>query len=215
MLESKPSRSRKPRRRPRILLAHKDNLILEAFGALLEREFEIVARVTDRWALQIECRRKKPDVVLLDLTMTDTGAGHRLRAQNHLPKLLCLVASADSMVEAEMERLGASGYVLKSAAAAELRRAIRKAAQVRHKTNSTFTHRSPEASTALSLTDRQKEVLRLVAEGRSMKEVGQLLNVTPRTVAFHKYTLMGRLHLKTTAELVQFAVKQGVVGQSL
>jgi DNA-binding NarL/FixJ family response regulator len=215
MPESKLSRSRKPSRRLRILLAHEDNLILEAFGALLESEFEIVARVTDRWALQIECRRKKPDVVLLDLTMTDMGAGRRLPAQNHLPKLLCLVASADSKVKAEMERLGASGYVLKSAAGADLRRAIRKAAQGRHKTNSTFTHRSPEASTVLLLTDRQRQVLRLVAEGRSMKEVGQLLNVTPRTVAFHKYTLMDRLHLKTTAELVQFAVKQGVVGQSL
>jgi DNA-binding NarL/FixJ family response regulator len=124
--------------------------------------------------------------------------------------------NADPRVAADAVRLGALGYVLKSCAAVELKKAIRDASKGRPYITPVLADvvgsllgwaRGPHG-----LTARQREVLQLLVEGRSMKEVAQLLNVTPRTVAFHKYKMMGELQVKTTAELVHFAVRQGVVG---
>ena len=204
--------------RPRILLADDHVLLLEAFRALLEPEFEVVGTVTDGRALLAEFSRLNPDVVLIDISMpllNGLDAGRQLKMQQRSVKLIYLTMNPDPDLAGEALRLGASGYVLKSSAASELTQAIREALLGR-------SYITPfiagdvvgsliERRGGPELTVRQREVLQLLAEGRSMKEVGNILNVAPRTVAFHKYRMMEQLKLKTSAELVQFAVKQGVV----
>lgn len=204
--------------RPRILLADDHTMLLDAFTALLARDFDVVGTVTDGRMLLEECARLVPDVVVLDIAMpllNGLDAGRQLRAQRRSLKLIYLTMNPSPELAAEALRLGASGYVLKSSAAHELLQAIREALKGRSYITPLLTrdvvgsliHQRPNRD----LTMRQREVLQLLAEGRSMKEVGAILNLTARTVAFHKYRMMEQLRLKTTAELVQFAVKQGVV----
>jgi DNA-binding NarL/FixJ family response regulator len=199
-------------------LADDHAMLLDAFKALLEPEFDVVGTVTDGRALLAEFSRLNPDVVLIDISMpllNGLDAGRQLKLQQRSVKLIFLTMNPDPDLAGEALRLGASGYVLKSSAASELKQAIREALRgrsyitpliARDVVSSLIERREgPE------LTTRQREVLQLLAEGRSMKEVGNILNVAPRTVAFHKYKMMEQLKLKTSAELVQFAVKQGVV----
>ena len=204
--------------RPRILMADDHAMILEAFRSMLQSEFDIVGTVTDGRMLLEEFARLQPDVVLLDIAMpllNGLDAGRQLRAQRKSVKLIYLTMNPDPDLAGEALRLGASGYVLKSSAARELTQAIHEALRGRSYITPLITrdvvgaliHQTPRHE----LTMRQREVLQLLAEGRSMKEVGAILDLTPRTVAFHKYRMMEQLHLKTSAELVQFAVKQGVV----
>jgi len=204
--------------RPRILLADDHAILLEAFKALLEPEFEVVGTVTDGRALLVEFARLNPDVVLIDISMpllNGLDAGRQLKAQQRSIKLIYLTMNPDPDLAAEALRLGASGYLLKSSAASELTQAIREALRGRVYVTPLITRELVgsliERRPGPELTTRQREVLQLLAEGRSMKEVGRILNVAPRTVAFHKYRMMEQLRLKTSAELVQFAVKQGVV----
>jgi len=135
--------------------------------------------------------------------------------QQRSVKLIYLTMNPDPDLAGEALRLGASGYVLKSSAASELTQAIREALLGRSYITPLIAGDVVgsliERRGGPELTVRQREVLQLLAEGRSMKEAGSILNVAPRTVAFHKYRMMEQLKLKTSAELVQFAVKQGVV----
>jgi DNA-binding NarL/FixJ family response regulator len=205
--------------RPRILMADDHLMLLEAFKALLEPEFEVVGTVTDGRMLLEEFARLHPDVVLLDLAMpllNGLDAGRQLKAQRRSVKLIYLTMNQNPDLAGEALRLGASGYVLKTSAAHELKQAIHEALQgrsyitpliTRDVVGSLIDHRAGRQE----LTTRQREVLQLLAEGRSMKEVAAILDLTPRTVAFHKYRMMEQLRLKTSAELVQFAVKQGIV----
>ena len=205
--------------RPRILMADDHLLLLGAFKALLEPEFEVVGTVTDGRALLEECSRLHPDVVLLDVAMpllNGLDAGRQLKAQRRSIKLIYLTMNPDPDLAGEALRLGAAGYLLKSSAAQELKQAIREALRGRSYITPLITSdvvsslmepRPPRAE----LTPRQREVLQLLAEGKSMKEVAAILDLTPRTVAFHKYRMMEQLRLKTSAELVKFAVQQGVV----
>ena len=205
--------------RPRILMADDHLMLLDAFKALLEPEFEVVGTATDGRALLEEFARLHPDVVLLDVAMpllNGLDAGRQLKAQRRSVKLIYLTMNPDPDVASEALRLGASGYVLKSSAAQELKQAIQEALRgrsyitpliTRDVVGSLIGHRAPRPE----LTSRQREVLQLLAEGKSMKEVGAILDLTPRTVAFHKYRMMEQLRLKTSAELVTFAVRQGVV----
>ena len=204
--------------RPRILIADDHAMLLDAFRALLESEFDVVGTVTDGRMLLEEFSRLHPDVVLLDIAMpllNGLDAGRQLRAQHKSVKLIYLTMYADPDLAGEALRLGASGYVLKRSAAHELKQAIHEALRGRSYITPLITRDvvgSPiDRTNRHTLTMRQREVLQLLAEGRSMKEVGAVLNVTARTVAFHKYKMMERLGLKTSAELVQFAVKQGMV----
>lgn len=205
--------------RPRILMADDHLMLLEAFKALLEPDFEVVGTVTDGRTLLEEFARLHPDVVLLDVAMpllNGLDAGRQLKAQRRSVKLIYLTMNPDPDLAGEALRLGASGYVLKSSAAQELRQAIVEALRgrsyitpliTRDVVGSLLEHRSP----GYELTARQREVLQLLAEGKSMKEVAAILDLTPRTVAFHKYRMMEQLRLKTSAELVKFAVRAGVV----
>ena len=205
--------------RPRILMADDHLMLLDAFKALLEPEFDVVGTVTDGRALVEEFSRLHPDVVLLDVAMpllNGLDAGRQLKAQRRSVKLIYLTMNPDPDLAGEALRLGASGYVLKSSAAQELKQAIQEALRGRSYITPLITRDVVgslihQRSTRNDLTARQREVLQLLAEGKSMKEVAAILDLTPRTVAFHKYRMMEQLRLKTSAELVRFAVQQGVV----
>ena len=205
--------------RARILMADDHLMLLEAFKVLLEPDFDVVGTVTDGRMLLEEFARLHPDVVLLDVAMpllNGLDAGRQLKAQRRSIKLIYLTMNPDPDLASEALRIGASGYVLKSSAAQELKQAIHEALRGRSYLTPLITGEvvgslmepRPERH---ELTNRQREVLQLLAEGKSMKEVAAILNMTPRTVAFHKYRMMEQLRLKTSAELVKFAVRQGMV----
>jgi len=194
-------------------------MLLDAFRALLEPEFDVVGTVTDGRMLLEAFSRLYPDVVVLDIAMpllNGLDAGRQLRAQRKSVKLIYLTMNPDPDLAGEALRLGASGYVLKSSAFLELKQAIHETLRGRSYITPLITRDVvgsliEHPTSRHELTMRQREVLQLLAEGRSMKEVGAILDITPRTVAFHKYQMMEQLRVKTSAELVQFAVKQGVV----
>jgi DNA-binding NarL/FixJ family response regulator len=205
--------------RPRILMADDHVMLLEAFKALLEPEYEVIGTVTDGRMLLEEFARLHPEVVLLDIAMpllNGLDAGRQLKAQRRSVRLIYLTMNPDPDLASEALRLGASGYLLKSSAAQELKQAIQEALRgrsyitpliAREVVGSLIEPRAPRQE----LTTRQREVLQLLAEGKSMKEVAAILDLTPRTVAFHKYRMMEQLRLKTSAELVTFAVREGMV----
>jgi len=205
--------------RARILMADDHLMLLEAFKAMLAPDFDIVGLVTDGRTLIEEFARLNPDVVLLDIGMpllNGLDAGRQLKAQRRSVKLIYLTMNPDPDIAGEALRLGASGYVLKSSAAQELKQAIQEALRERSYITPLITRDvvgslTQQRAPRPVLTDRQREVLQLLAEGKSMKEVAAILDLTPRTVAFHKYRMMEQLRLKTSAELVQFAVREGVV----
>jgi len=205
--------------RARILMADDHLMLLEAFKAMLAPDFDIVGLVTDGRTLIEEFARLNPDVVLLDIGMpllNGLDAGRQLKAQRRSVKLIYLTMNPDPDIAGEALRLGASGYVLKSSAAQELKQAIQEALRDRSYITPLITRDvvgslTQQRAPGHALTGRQREVLQLLAEGKSMKEVGAILDLTPRTVAFHKYRMMEQLRLKTSAELVKFAVREGVV----
>jgi DNA-binding NarL/FixJ family response regulator len=194
-------------------------MLLDAFKALLEPEFDVIGTVTDGRRLLEEFSRLHPDVVVLDVAMpllNGLDAGRQLKAQQKSVKLIYLTMNPDPDLASEALRLGASGYVLKSSAFQELIQAIHEVLRGRSYITPLITRDVvgsliQQQTNRQELTMRQREVLQLLAEGRSMKEVAAILDMTPRTVAFHKYRMMEQLRLKTSAELVQFAVRQGVV----
>jgi DNA-binding NarL/FixJ family response regulator len=202
-----------------ILLADDHMLLLEALRTLLEPEFDVLGTVTDGRTLVSECARLRPDVVILDIAMPLLGgldAARQIKAQRSPARLIFLTMNADPEVAGEALRLGASGFVLKSSGASELKTAIREALNGRSYITPLITRDVVDSlmvqrKKAPELTPRQREVLQLLAEGRSMKEVGAMMNLTPRTVAFHKYRMMEQLRVTSSAELVRFAVKHGVV----
>jgi DNA-binding NarL/FixJ family response regulator len=205
----------------RVILADDHTLILGALKNLLEPEFEVVGTFTDGCSLVEAAPLLKPNVIVLDISMpkmNGLNAGQRLKRLLPGVKLVYLTMNQDHDMAAAAFRLGANGYLLKTSAASELVDAIR--AVVRGGSYVTplmtgdvigsITHHFKNLKSTNHLTLRQKEVLQLLMEGRSMKEVAFILNVSPRTVAFHKYTMMDNLHIKTSAELVQYAMNSHV-----
>jgi DNA-binding NarL/FixJ family response regulator len=169
--------------------------------------------------LMEQCAQLVPDVVVLDISMpilNGIDAGRQLLAHRHAPRLVYVTMNPSPELAAEALRIGASGYLLKSSAAGELTQAIREALRGRSYITSLLTrdvigsliNQQPSRD---ELTMRQREVLQLLAEGRSMKEAGAILHLTARTVAFHKYRMMEQLRVKTTAELVRRQTWRGVL----
>ena len=208
--------------KPRILLADDHAMLLDAFQRLLEPHCEVVGVASDGRALVELALKTKPDVVVLDISMPRLNgieASAQLRKKLPEVKLIFLTVNEDPDVAAEAIRLGASGFLLKSCASTELITAIEIALAGKRYVTPLITRGKPlglflsEAirPAADRLTGRQREVLQLLAEGRSMKEAGDLLKLTPRTIAFHKYAMMETLGLKTGAELVQYAVEHQIV----
>jgi DNA-binding NarL/FixJ family response regulator len=206
---------------PRVLLADDHVLLLGAFEKLLAGECEIVGQVSDGRALVAAAEKLKPDVIVLDISMpllNGLEAGRQIKQKLRHVKLVFLTMNEDGDLAAEAFRSGASAYLLKRSAASELPAAIREVMQGRTYITPLVAEglvgsliHTGEARPADELTPRQREVLQLLAEGRSMKEVGSVLNLTARTVAFHKYRIMEQLKVKTTAELIQYAVKHYIV----
>ena len=208
--------------RPRVLIAEDHELLAEAFQKLLEAEVEVVGKVLDGRALLAEAPRLKPDIVVLDISMPKLNgleAGEQLKKIMPDVKLNFLTMHEDPDLAVEAFRLGASGYVLKRSAASELFRAVQEVSQGRTYVTpliaqgllETFAQ-DPERRKVSKLTPRQREILQLLAEGNSMKEVAAILDITPRTVAFHKYRMMDTLGLKSNAELLRLAIKEQIVG---
>ena len=205
--------------RPRIVVADDHNLLLDALQKLLNDDFDVVATVSDGRTLVRESARLKPDVAVVDLAMPGLNgleAARQLKREVPNTRIVFLTMNEDPDPAAEAFRAGASAYVLKRSAAAELVTAIRESLQARSYVTPLITQglmgslQQRERKQA-PLTTRQREVVKLVAEGNSMKQVADILNIAPRTVAFHKYRIMEQLKIRTTAELIQFAVRTHII----
>src|SRR5882762_10405786 len=206
---------------PRVILADDHTILVEAFRKLLEPTCEVVATVADGHALLEVAPKLRPDVIVLDIAMpllNGLDAGRQVKEIVPGVKLIFLTMNEDPDLAVEAIRMGASGYLLKKSAASELFKAIQAALkgksyitpQIAKGMEEAFI-RDPEGKKHHSLTSRQREVVQLLAEGKSMKEAADILNVATRTIAFHKYRIMEDLKLKTTAELIQFAMKNRIV----
>ena len=207
---------------PRVILADDHTLLVEAFRKLLEASCEIVATVADGHALLEVASRLKPDVIVLDIGMpllNGLEAGRQVKEMVSGTKLIFLTMNEDPDLAVEAIRMGASGYLLKKSAASELFKAIEAALrgnwyitpQIARGMEASFI-RDPEGSKYdQTMTPRQRQVVQLLAEGKSMKEAAGVLKVATRTIAFHKYRVMEDLKLKTTAELIQFAIKNHIL----
>jgi DNA-binding NarL/FixJ family response regulator len=205
-----------------ILIADDHILIAEAFRKLLGNEFNVVAIVHDGHTLIQTAQKLRPDAILVDIGMPFLNgfeAGRRIKRLLPSTHVIYVTINADPDLVIEAFRQGASGYLTKTAAPTELVTAVREAVsgglylstQLRNAVGHV-----PGASPELippraKLTDRQTEVLQLLAEGKSMKETGALLNLTARTVAFHKYRIMEKLRLGTDSDVVQYAMRHHVV----
>ena len=203
--------------KPRVILADDHTLLVEAFEKLLSAECDIVAKVADGRALLAAVREHHPDVVVLDLAMpllNGLEAARHIKQMDRGIKLVFVTMNEDPDLAAEAFRVGGSAYLLKRSAGSELLLAIREAMKHRSYVTPLVTegmlgslmHATAEVP-ARQLTSRQREVLQLLAEGKSMKEVASILDVTARTVAFHKYRMMEQLNIKTNAELIQYAIR--------
>jgi DNA-binding NarL/FixJ family response regulator len=209
-------------KRPRVLLADDHRLLREAFAQLLESGCDVVGAVADGRALLAAAPELRPDVVVLDIAMpllNGLDAARQLKRLMPEVKVIFLTVSEDPDLAAEAFRAGASGYLLKNSAASELIQAIQEVVQGRsyvtplatHGLVENFLHELELAKKPGGLSPRRREVLQLLAEGHTMKEIARLLKITTRTVAFHKYSMMKELGIESSAELVQFAIKQHVV----
>ena len=207
--------------RPRVLLADDHTLLLGAFEKLLSEDCDVVGQVSDGRALVEAAEELKPDIVVLDISMpllNGLEAGRQIKRKLPGTKLVFVTMNEDTDLAADAFRAGASGYLLKQSATSELMAAIRQVMEGRSYVTPLITEglvgslmHHDETAPSNELTPRQREVLQLLAEGRSMKEVASLLSLTPRTVAFHKYRIMEQLKIKSSAELVQYAVKHHIV----
>jgi DNA-binding NarL/FixJ family response regulator len=210
-------------KRSTILLADDHAVVRDGLRMMLESEFDVVGGVGDGRAVLGEAERLRPELVLVDVSMPSLNgieAARRLKEALPEVKVVVLTMHADVTFATEAFEAGALGYVLKSAPSDEIRKAIREVLRGRryvapeiaddvlpflltgaHQTNKTVG----------KLTSRQREVLQLLAEGRTSKQIGDVLCVSPRTVEFHKYKMMQELGLHSTADLVRYAMKHGIV----
>ncbi len=207
---------------PRVLLADDHTLVLEGFRRIVEQRCQVVGTVEDGRALLESAIRLRPDLILLDISMpllNGIDAARQLKKTLPDVKLVFVTMHADPAYVTEAFKAGASAYLLKRSAARELDQAIDSVLKGQYFVTALLTR---ELVTSLSedhatlfakrqeLTPRQREVLQLVAEGRTIKEIGALLNISPKTVEFHKAQIMFHLDLHTTAELTKYALAHGL-----
>ena len=209
--------------RSSVLIADDHTLVADLCKKLLETEFDVVGTVSDGRALVRTAIDLKPDVIVLDIAMpilNGLDAGEQIKEKLPAVKLVYLTMNPDPEVAAEAFRRGASGYLLKTCAAGELVIAVRKVLRGLSYMSSRLSkdtvdylrrHAKELVEEKERLTERQREVLQLLAEGKVMKEVGGILNMSTRTVAFHKYRIMEVLGARSNAELVRYAVRNHMV----
>jgi DNA-binding NarL/FixJ family response regulator len=207
--------------KPRVIIADDHRLVVAALKELLAPAYDIVDTVYDGNALSTAVELLHPDIVLLDISMPPHGGLDllvALRAVNSTIGIIIVTMNENIDIAAEALRLGASAYVLKSGAPSELLEALRRVMnremyvtpRVAGGIIGSLGRPAPQQS-AMLLSRRQREVLRLLAEGKSMKEAAATLNVAVTTVSFHKYRMMRQLNIKTSAELIRFAVAQHII----
>ena len=209
-------------RRTTILLADDHTMIRDGLRKLLEPEYEVIGCVGDGRALIKAVLELKPDLVLVDVGMpllNGLDAGRELKKLAPRAKLIFLTMNPDPEVASEALRIGASGYLLKNSPGEELLKAVHNAVrgtsfvtpQITHAMEQRFIHDPRSVNQPRHLSDRQREVLQLLAEGRSMKEIAYVLEISHRTVRFHKYRIMEELGITTNSELVQYAIKHAII----
>jgi DNA-binding NarL/FixJ family response regulator len=210
-------------KKPRVLLADDHTLVLDGLRKILEPECEVVGAVEDGRSLLVTAKQLQPDIILLDISMpllNGVEAARRLRAAAPDAKVIFVTMHADATYVAGAFRAGASGYVLKRCASVELLKAINQVLTGRpyitpliRKDLGQLPGWPPGAGEASGeLTVRQREVVQLVAEGHPIKEIAAILNITGKTVAFHKGNVMRRLGIRSTAELTKYALEHGISG---
>jgi DNA-binding NarL/FixJ family response regulator len=202
-------------------LADDHTLLLEAFCRLLEPDCDVVGTVADGRALVEAAIRLAPDIVVLDVAMPQLNgleAARKIKKARPHIKVVFLTVCDDKELVAETIELGASGYLLKTSAASELSMAIQEALAgriyVTPQVNQgvlTSLRESRTRKAPAKLTARQRQILQHLAEGQGMKEIAAELAITTRTVAYHKYKLMRDHGLKSSADLVRFAIKHHIV----
>lgn len=209
-------------KKPRILLADDHSLVLEGFRRILEDQCEVVGTAEDGRALLEAASRLKPNVVLLDISMpllNGIDATRHLKKVSPDVKVIFVTMHADPAYLNEAFKAGASGYLLKRSAGTELIQAIQSVLGgnfyvtpllTKGLVNSVISEAPVPPTRQSILTPRQREVLQLVAEGKAVKEIAQLLNISPKTVEFHKAQIMEQLDLRTTAELTKYAMAHGL-----
>lgn len=209
--------------RPRVLLADDHPLFLAALRSLVEAECEVVGAVSDGRALMEAASRLKPDVIVVDIglpLLNGIDAARQIKKEQPEAKILFLTMHANPAYLKEALSAGATGYLLKTSAREELIGALRDVIRNRIHVSPGFAEEIVEqfelhprsfAGSQSVLTSRQREILQLVAEGRTAKEIAGILNVSVQTVAFHKHQIMEKLGLRTTAELTKYAIQEGLV----
>src|SRR4030095_4579363 len=208
---------------PRILIAEDHRLVAEAFKEILEPDYHVVATVSDGHAMIRAALELRPDLVIVDIAMPQLNgldAGEQLKKE--LPKVKLLVVSMhfDADIAAEAFRRGGSGYVPKASGLPELKTAVLKILKgerylspliARDSVLNLIQNHAPLVDDDHRLTERQKQVLQLLAEGKQLKEVANALNISARTAAFHKYRIMEWLKINNNADLVRYALKQRMI----
>jgi DNA-binding NarL/FixJ family response regulator len=209
--------------RVKILLADDHLLVAEAFKSLLMPLYDVVGTVSDGMALLEAADTLRPDVIVIDIGMPQlNGIDATRQIKQILPgaKIIIVTMNEDSTLVGEAFRAGASGYLLKHSASRELMQAIQEVLKGASYLSPRITGgavasllRGPdsEAGKSRELTSRQRQVIQLLAEGRSMKEIADILTISLRTVAAHKYRIMDLLEIKTNAELYRYAVKHQII----
>jgi DNA-binding NarL/FixJ family response regulator len=206
-----------------VLLADDHKIVLEGLKELLADEFDVVGTVEDGRALLEQAQALRPDVIVVDVGMpllNGIDAARQIKKSGLNVKLVFLTMHQDAMYAKGALDAGASGFVLKHSASSELTKAIQEALRGNTYISSSLTQEVMQLyrddvdvrdGAFGSLTLRQREVMQLLAEGRSAKEIARILHISTRTVEFHKYNMMEQLGIKTSAELVHFAIKHGIV----
>jgi DNA-binding NarL/FixJ family response regulator len=208
----------------RVLLADDHTMVAEGLKSLLKDPFDLVGVVHDGRALLKSAEELRPDVIVTDISMpllNGLDAVRQIRAQRPETRIIILTMHRDTHLAAEAFRAGVSGYLLKVSPGEELVKAVREVAQGRSYVTSLLAKdlinllmdAGAPRDNGSPLTPRQREVLQLIAEGRTMKEVAGLLHISPRTAESHKYDIMHALSVQTTAELIQCAVRMKMVGE--
>ena len=210
-------------KRSRVLIADDHSMVIDGLRAFLEPEYEVVGAVNDGRAVLPEVRRLQPDVVVIDISMpllNGLDCARQLCEARCTAKILILTMHPDATLAQEALAAGASGYVLKSSPGSELKAALGDVLRGRIYLSAAVTRDMDEVMGRMTsihedvwarLTLRQREVLQLLAEGKSHKGVANVLNISVKTVQYHKYAILDKLGLKTNAELVQYAIRHGII----
>ena len=210
-------------KKPRVLLADDHRIVLEGLRNLLENQFEVVGSVEDGRALVDQAATLHPDVIVTDISMPQLSgieAARQIRKTNKNIKIVFLTMHPDAAYAASAFEAGASGFVLKQSASSELITAIHEVIRGRTYVTPLIAGDliqayqgggSPEEDASKKISPRQREILQLLVQGKSSKEIASILDISARTVEFHKYRMMEQLNIKTSAELIRYAVEHGML----